>query len=140
MFRNVIFIATLFAVAVPAFAQTTAAPAAKPITEFDVNGMKVIVKRRPSSPTVSVGLFIRGVTNQKPENAGIESLALAVAFEASTQYRVNSTTRAVADGKFLLAGASGYDYGTIAMSSSDSILIRLAALYECCAKSGLCPN
>ena len=30
------------------------------VTEFDVNGLKVILKRRESSPTVSVGLFLRG--------------------------------------------------------------------------------
>ena len=30
------------------------------VTEFDVNGMKVIYKRRPNSATVSSGLFFRG--------------------------------------------------------------------------------
>ena len=30
------------------------------VTEFDVNGLKVIVKRRTSSPTIAGGLFIRG--------------------------------------------------------------------------------
>jgi len=30
------------------------------VTEFDVNGLKVILKRRESAPTVSAGLFLRG--------------------------------------------------------------------------------
>ena len=32
------------------------------VTEFEVNGLKVLVKRRASSPTVAAGLFIRGGT------------------------------------------------------------------------------
>lgn len=130
MFRKVIFIATLFVVAVPAFAQTTAAPAAKPITEFDVNGMKVIVKRRPSSPTVSVGLFIRGgVTNQKPENAGIESLALAVASEASAKYPREALRRELSRTGSSIGGGSGYDYGTLAMSSTRQHFDKTWQLY-----------
>ena len=30
------------------------------VTEFDVNGLKVLVKRREGSLTVAAGLFIRG--------------------------------------------------------------------------------
>jgi hypothetical protein len=30
------------------------------VTEFDVGGLKVLVKRRAGSPTVAAGLFVRG--------------------------------------------------------------------------------
>lgn len=57
---------------------------ASAVTEFDVNGLKVIVKRRASAPTVSGGLFVRGgARNVDDKNAGIENLMLAAAIEAS---------------------------------------------------------
>ncbi len=53
------------------------------VTEFDVNGLKVIVKRRASAPTVAGGLFLRGGSrNVDEQTAGIENLMLATAVEA----------------------------------------------------------
>ncbi|HEV7699627.1 MAG TPA: pitrilysin family protein [Pyrinomonadaceae bacterium] len=67
----------------PSFAQD-AATVEKQITEFDVNGLKVIVKRRLSSPTVAAELFFRGgSSNLTPQTAGIETFALNVADEGS---------------------------------------------------------
>ena len=48
---------TVCALAGLAFAQSDAE---RQVTEFDVNGLKVLVKRRPGTPTVSAGLFFRG--------------------------------------------------------------------------------
>src|ERR1700732_3754568 len=43
------------------------------VTEFEVNGLKVLVKRREGSLTVATGLFIRGgVENINASNAGVE--------------------------------------------------------------------
>jgi len=57
------------------------------VTEFDVNGLKVLVKKREGSLTVAAGLFIRGgARNITPENAGIEALMLDVASEASANF------------------------------------------------------
>src|SRR6185503_528114 len=43
------------------------------VSEFEVNGLKVLLKRREGSLTVAAGLFIRGGTaNINAENAGIE--------------------------------------------------------------------
>src|SRR5438034_11742386 len=57
------------------------------VSEFDVNGLKVLVKRREGSLTVAAGLFIRGGTrNISAANAGIESLMLASATEATTNF------------------------------------------------------
>jgi len=45
-----------------------AVDAAKLVTEFEVNGLKVLVKHRESSQTAVVGLFLRGgATNIKRE-------------------------------------------------------------------------
>jgi predicted Zn-dependent peptidase len=57
------------------------------VTEFEVNGLKVLVKRREGSQTVAAGLFIRGGSaNITDHNAGIEAFMLAAATEASTKY------------------------------------------------------
>ena len=57
------------------------------VTELDVNGLKVLVKRRQGSQSVSAGLYLRGGSrNLTPANAGIETLMLAAATEASTGY------------------------------------------------------
>ena len=59
----------------------------KQVTELDVNGLKILVKRRPGVPTAAVALFIKGgSTNVTPETAGIESLMLNVSTEASKAY------------------------------------------------------
>lgn len=56
------------------------------VTEMDVNGLKVIVKRRASAPTVAGGLFIRGgARNLNEKDAGIENLMLASAVEAGAK-------------------------------------------------------
>src|ERR1041384_1944254 len=49
------------------------------VTEFDVNGLKVLVKRRAGSQTVAAGLFLKGGSrNITTANAGVESLMLDV--------------------------------------------------------------
>jgi predicted Zn-dependent peptidase len=97
-------------------AQTTAGAN---VTEFDVNGMKVLIKRRPGTPTVAAGLFIRGgVANTTAENAGIENFTLSSSVEGSKSYprqRLRKeTTRA---GTVISAGAT-YDYSAISMAST----------------------
>lgn len=67
--------------------QSLVAKQAALVTEFDVKGLKVLVKRREGSLTVSAGLFIRGGSrNITAENAGIESFMLEAASEASTSF------------------------------------------------------
>ena len=75
--------------AAPGFqsAQSLVARQAALVTEFDVNGLKVLVKRREGSLTVAAGLFIKGGSrNITSENAGVESLMLNVATEASASF------------------------------------------------------
>lgn len=95
----------------------TVQTAAGAITEFDVNGMKVLVKRRLGTPTVAAGLYFRGgVKNLTAANAGIEGFTLNVASEATKSYprqRLRKETSSV--GTVISAGAS-YDFSTLAMA------------------------
>ena len=57
------------------------------VSEFEVNGLKVLLKRREGSLTVAAGLFIRGGSaNINAQNAGIETLMLSVATEATANF------------------------------------------------------
>jgi zinc protease len=68
-------------------AQSLVAQQVALVTEFEVNGLKVLVKRREGSLTVAVGLFIKGGSrNITAENAGIESLMLDATTEASAAF------------------------------------------------------
>lgn len=98
-----------------AFAQTTTA--AGQISEFDVNGMKVLIKRRAGTPTVAAGLYFRGgVKNLMAENAGIEGFTLNVATEGSKSYPRQKLRKETASvGTVISAGAS-YDFSALAMA------------------------
>ncbi len=101
------------------FAQTTAVSPEKSITEFDVNGLKVIIKRRPSSPTVSAGLFTRGgVKNQTAENAGIESLTLSTATESSKKFPRNVLRKELSRTGSTLGAGMSHDFGVMSLSST----------------------
>lgn len=80
----------------PAATAAGPAPMAKPllisdptalVTEFDVNGLKVLVKKREGSLTVVAGLFVKGgARNITAANAGIENLMLDAASEATVNF------------------------------------------------------
>ncbi len=42
------------------WAQTLPASSSGTVTEFEVNGLKVILKQRPGTQTLAAGLFVRG--------------------------------------------------------------------------------
>jgi zinc protease len=104
------------------YAQTTATTTNAPdkfISEFDVNGLKVIVKRRPSSPTVSAGLFVRGgVKNQTAQNAGIENLTLSTAAEASKKFPRETLRAELSRMGSSVSAGSGYDFGVVSLAST----------------------
>lgn len=71
----------------PQTVQSVVAKQASLVTELEVNGLKVLIKRREGSLTVSAGLFIRGgAANINATNAGIESLMLSASTEATTSF------------------------------------------------------
>jgi hypothetical protein len=57
------------------------------VSEFEVNGLNVLMKLREGSLTVAAGLFIRGCSAYiNAETAGIETLMLITATEASAGF------------------------------------------------------
>ncbi len=94
------------------------ASVATAVTEFEVNGLKVLVKRRDSSQTVVAGLFLRGgVRNITSENAGIESLMLDVASEASAAYPRARMRRELARTGSSLSFGTNRDYSAMTLAS-----------------------
>ncbi len=100
-------------------AQTDVALQAQQVTEFEVNGLKVLVKRRASTPTVAAGLFVRGGSrNITADNAGIESMMLNVASEASKKYPKEEVRRELArTGSGIVAG-SNRDYSVFSLATT----------------------
>lgn len=89
------------------------------ITDFDVNGLKVIVKRRPGAPTVSAGLFIRGgVRNLTANTAGIESLMLSTATEASKKFPRDVLRKELTKIASSLGAGSNEDFSVFSLNST----------------------
>ncbi|HEU4795138.1 MAG TPA: pitrilysin family protein [Pyrinomonadaceae bacterium] len=89
------------------------------VSEFDVNGLKVLLKRREGSLTVAAGLFIRGgSTNINAQNAGIETLMLSVSTEATTNYP-RATMRAELSRMGTVIGiSSNNDYSVLSLGTT----------------------
>ena len=98
---------------------------AKLVTEFDVNGLKVLVKRREGSQTAVVGLFLRGgATNINEKNAGIEALMLDLASEASANFpRERMRSESSRMGTNISYGIN-YDYSALIMGTTRRNLDR----------------
>ncbi len=106
---------------------TTATPAEKSIaakeaalvTEFEVNGLKVLVKKRAGSQTVSAGLFIRGGSrNITAENAGIEALMLDAATEASRNFPRERLRSELARMGTVIGSGANYDYSALTLGTT----------------------
>lgn len=121
--RKSVFLAFICLAFVPAiYAQAAGSPfeaQAALVTEFDVNGLKVIVKRRPNSPTVSAGLFIRGgARNLTAANAGIESFMLNVMTEGSRQFPREILRRELSKTASEVGSGSNYDFSALSLAST----------------------
>jgi len=89
------------------------------VTEFDVNGLKVILRRRASAPTVAVGLFLRGgVRNLTDKTAGLESLMLTSAIEAGQSYPRQAVRRELARTGSTLSASAGSDFSVVSLAST----------------------
>jgi zinc protease len=89
------------------------------VTEFDVNGLKVLIKRREGSQTVVAGLFIKGGTrNITAANAGIEDLMLDASSEASMNFpRERLRTELSRLGTSISSGVN-YDYSALTLAAT----------------------
>lgn len=98
---------------------TGPAAAAALVSEFDVNGLKVLVKRRLGSQTVAASLYIRGGSlNITSENAGIEAMMLDLSSEASVAYPRERLRRELARTGSVIGSNSGYDYSELSLRST----------------------
>jgi zinc protease len=89
------------------------------VTEFDVNGLKVLVKRRPSAPTVAAGLFIRGgARNITDKTAGIENLMLNAALEGGKKFPRQVLRRDLARTGSTMGASTGEDYSAVSLAST----------------------
>ena len=89
------------------------------VSEFDVNGLKVLLKRREGSLTVAAGLFIRGgATNISAENAGIEALMLSVATEASANFPRAKMRTDLARMGTVIGSSSNNDYSVLSLATT----------------------
>ena len=89
------------------------------VSEFDVNGLKVLVKRRPNMATVSAGLFVRGgARNITAKNAGIESFMLNVASEGSRKYPREVLRRELAGTGGSIGAGGNSDFHAISLATT----------------------
>lgn len=100
------------------------------VTEFEINGLKVIVKRRPSAPTVAGGLFIRGgARNIDEKNSGIENLMLASAIEAGQKMPRTIVRRELSRLGSGIGSAVSNDYSVISFASTRGNFDRLWEIF-----------
>src|SRR6267142_4332668 len=84
------------------------------VTEFEVNGLKVLVKRREGSQTVAAGLFIRGgAENITASNAGVEAFMLNVASEASANFPRERMRKELSRMGTVIGDSASYDYSAL---------------------------
>ncbi len=89
------------------------------VSEFDVNGLKVLLKRREGSLTVATGLFIRGgAANITAQNAGIETLMLSSATEATTNFPRERMRSELSRMGTVIGSSSNNDYSVLSMATT----------------------
>ena len=87
------------------------------VSEFEVNGLKVLVKRREGSLTVAAGLFIRGgASNINAQNAGIETLMLSASTEASAGFPRDRMRSELSRMGTVLGSSSNNDYSVLSLA------------------------
>ena len=100
-------------------AQSLVASQAALVTEFDVNGLKVLVKRREGSLTVGVGLFVKGGSrNITAQNAGVEGLTLETSTEASASFPRARMREELASMGSVIGASSNQDYSVVSLRST----------------------
>ncbi len=96
------------------------------VSEFEVNGLKVLLKKRPNAPTVAAGLFVRGgARNVDAKNAGIEQLMLSSALEGSKKFPRETVRREIARTGSSMGATAGKDYSVMSMAVTRNNFDRL---------------
>lgn len=89
------------------------------VEEFEVDGLKVILKQTPGRPVVSVRLYIPGgLATADPATVGLEDLALKVGTSGGTKTTPRSEFKASLESMgSSISGGSDRDYATISARS-----------------------
>jgi zinc protease len=89
------------------------------VEAFDVDGLRVIVKRIPGRPVVSVRMYIAGgMATADPATAGVESLALVVGTAGGTESTPRDEFKATLDSMgSSISGSAGRDFSSISAGS-----------------------
>ena len=99
--------------------QSVVAKQAALVSEFEVNGLKVLLKQREGSLTVAAGLFIRGgAANITAQNAGIETLMLSAATEASTNFPRARMRSELSRMGTVIGSSSNNDYSVLSLATT----------------------
>src|SRR5262249_9642976 len=99
--------------------QSVVARQAALVSEFDVNGLKVLLKKREGSLTVAAGLFIRGgAANINAQNAGIETLMLSAATEASANFPREKMRSELSRMGTVIGSSSNNDYSVLSLATT----------------------
>lgn len=109
----------------PQTVQSVIAKQAALVSEFEVNGLKVLLKRREGSLTVSAGLFIRGgAKNINAQNAGIESLMLSASTEASANFPRDRMRSELSRMGTVIGSSSNSDYSVLSLACTRAYFDR----------------
>jgi zinc protease len=128
--RTCLLFLLMVSFAAVAFPQATAPAAGSQVTEYEVNGLKVLIKRRPGTPTVAAGLFLRGgVRNVTAENAGIENLMLEAATEGSKNFPRQLLRKELSRTGSTISSGSNYDYSAFSLVSTRQNFARSWELF-----------
>jgi predicted Zn-dependent peptidase len=99
--------------------QSVVAKQAALVSEFEANGLKVLLKRREGSLTVAAGLFIRGgASNINAQNAGIETLMLSVSTEATTNFPRARMRSELSRMGTVIGNSSNNDYSVLSLATT----------------------
>jgi zinc protease len=120
----------------------SAQSAVQGVTEFTVNGLKVLVKQRPASQTIAAGLFIKGGSrNVAPTDAGIEALMLDLATEASTNFPRETLRRELARTASAVSFGVNYDYSAFSLGTTRQYFDRAWQIFvDCALRPSLTPE
>ncbi len=103
----------------PQTVQSVVAKQASLVSEFEVNGLKLLIKRREGSLSVAAGLFIKGgAANITAANAGIETLMLSASTEASTGFPRERMRTELSRIGTVIGSSSNNDYSVLSLAST----------------------
>lgn len=120
----------VFAAILSPFVLAQQPPADPTISAFEINGLKVIFKRRTTSPTIAAGMFVRGgVRNATSSTSGLENLTLSAAMEGSKTYPVAALRKEMARTGSSVGAAAGIDFGVMSLSSTTENFLRSWAVF-----------